>query len=456
MNSWLRKACLTATLGAVLIVPVSHANAVGLPFFGKDKAPSLAPMLEQTMPAVVSIKVAGTQTTTQQIPEALRNFFGAPRGQVQERPFRSLGSGVIIDAKQGYIVTNAHVVDSADEIIVTLNDGREFEAKKVGADEQSDIALIQIDATDLSEITIADSDELRVGDFVVAIGNPFGLSATVTSGIVSALGRTGINRGGLEDFIQTDAAINKGNSGGALINLSGELVGINAAIFATDPNSGNLGIGFAIPSKMMQNLVNQMVEFGEVRRGLLGIVGNDVDSGLAEAFESSVNKGAFVAEVAPDSAASKADIQPGDIITRVDKDVIESFAELRAKVASMGAGAEVNLGIVRRGETLSVDVVLGDAGATTLTAAEIHPALAGATFENGTDIAGNRGVEITDIEPRSPAVRLGLKENDVIIGVNRQRVNNIQELRERMEAGKDGVIALNIRRGDATLFVIIR
>jgi serine protease DegQ len=207
---------------------------------------------------------------------------------------------------------------------------------------------------------------------------------------------------------------------------------------------------------MMQNLVNQMIEFGEVRRGLLGIAGNDVDAGLAEAFASTVSKGAFVAEVTPDSAASKADIQPGDIITRVDNDVIESFAELRAKVASMGAGAEVTLGIIRKGEELDITVVLGDAGTVTMTAAEIHPAFAGATFENGTDLAGNRGVEVTDIEPRSPAVQLGLKQNDVIIGVNRQRVNNVQELQERMEDSKDNVIALNIRRGNATLFVIIR
>lgn len=455
MNSWLRTACITGVASVLAVAPISQSAAVGIPFFGSDnETPSLAPMLEQTMPAVVSIKVAGTQVTRQQIPEALRNFFGAP--PATERPFRSLGSGVIIDAKEGYIVTNAHVVSGADEIIVTLNDGREFTAKSVGSDEQSDIALIQIEGENLSEISIADSDKLRVGDFVVAIGNPFGLSATVTSGIVSALGRTGINRGGLEDFIQTDAAINRGNSGGALINLNGELVGINAAIFSTEQNGGNVGIGFAIPSKMMENLVNQMIEFGEVRRGLLGIAGNDVDAGLAEAFASSVSKGAFVAEVTPDSAASKADIQAGDIIIRVDNDVIESFAELRAKVASMGAGAEVNLGIIRKGEEIDVDVVLGDAGSTTMTAAEIHPAFGGATFENGTDLAGNRGVEVTEIEPRSPAVRLGLKQNDVIIGVNRQRVNNIQELRERMEESKDTVVALNIRRGNATLFVIIR
>ena len=455
MNQRLRTACFTGVLTALTLAPISQATAVGFPFFGdKQQTPSLAPMLEQTMPAVVSIKVAGTQTSKQQIPEPLRRFFGAP--QATERPFRSLGSGVIIDAKEGYIVTNAHVVAEADEIIVTLNDGREYSANKVGSDEQSDIALIQIEGEKLSEIQIANSDDLRVGDFVVAIGNPFGLSATVTSGIVSALGRTGINRGGLEDFIQTDAAINRGNSGGALINLNGELVGINAAIFSTDQNGGNVGIGFAIPSKMMQNLVNQMIEFGEVRRGLLGIAGNDVDAGLAEAFASTVSKGAFVAEVTPDSAASKADIQAGDIITRLDNDVIESFAELRAKVASMGAGAKVKLGIVRKGEEMDVTVVLGGAGTVSMTAAEIHPAFAGATFENGTDLAGNRGVEVIDIEPRSPAVQLGLKQNDVIIGVNRQRVNNVQELRERMEDSKDNVIALNIRRGNATLFVIIR
>ncbi|MET1218153.1 MAG: Do family serine endopeptidase, partial [Glaciecola sp.] len=393
MNAFLKKFAVVSLVSGFVLLANIPTQAVAIPFFSSNtEIPSLAPMLEETMPAVVSISVEGKQVSRQAIPEMFRPFFGGQGGQVQERPFRSLGSGVIVDADKGYIVTNAHVVDSADKIVVTLTDGREFEATKVGTDNESDIALLEIEPDKLTEITLADSDKLRVGDFVIAIGNPFGLSQTVTSGIVSALGRTGVNVGGYENFIQTDAAINRGNSGGALINLKGELVGINAAIFAPGANAGNVGIGFAIPSNMMNNLIKQMIEFGEVRRGLLGVIGNDVDAGLAEAFNSEVNKGAFVAEVTEDSAAAKAGIQAGDIISKVNGKLINSFAELRAKIASMGAGAKVELGIIRQGEALAVNVVLGDAGFQAVTAAEIHPAFEGATFENGTDLAGNRGI----------------------------------------------------------------
>ena len=457
-----RVAIFCTIFSATLLVniPAQATTTAGFPFFSSSKSdegmPSLAPMLETAMPAVVSINVEGTQVSRQRVPEMFRDFFGGRGEQVQERPFRSLGSGVIIDAENGYIVTNAHVVKNADEILVTLTDGREFKGKKLGEDEQSDIALLKIEPKDLVAMPLANSDKLRVGDFVIAIGNPFGLSQTVTSGIVSALGRTGINMGGYENFIQTDAAINRGNSGGALVNLKGELVGINAAIFSPGRDAGNVGIGFAIPSNMMKNLVDQISEFGEVRRGLLGIIGNDVDAGLAEAFNSDVNKGAFVAEVTPNSAASAAGIEAGDIITGINGKPLGSFAELRAKVASMGAGAELALNIIRQGESIEVDVVLGDAGATAKTATEIHPAFAGATFENGTDIAGNRGVIVSEIEAGSPALRFGLRKDDVIIGVNRQRVNTIIELTDRMENADGQVTAINVRRGESTLYLVIR
>ena len=425
------------------------ANAA-LPFFSdkKDEVPSLAPMLEEATPAVVSIAVKGTQTSRQQVPEMFQYFFGAPQEQVQERPFRGLGSGVIIDAEKGYVVTNSHVVDNADEITVKLTDGREFTAKKLGADEQSDIALLKIDPDDLKAIPLADSDELRVGDFVVAIGNPFGLSQTVTSGIVSALGRSGLNIGGYEDFIQTDAAINRGNSGGALVDLHGRLVGINTAIFG--PNGGNVGIGFAIPSNMMKSLADQIAEYGEVRRGLLGIVGSDIDAGLAEAMNANVNIGAFVSEVTPESAAEDAGIEAGDIITEVNGRKINSFLELRARISSMGAGAEVELTLLRKGEEVTVEVVLGDATQATVTAQQIHPALEGATLTNGADEAGNAGVVISDIERNSPAARIGLKPDDVIVGVNRKRTS-----RNALDDAS-GVIALNVKRGNSTLYLVIR
>ncbi|GAB54615.1 protease do [Glaciecola punicea ACAM 611] len=440
-------------LTAAFVAATSATALAGIPFFSKDELPSLAPMLEGTTPAIVSIAVKGTQPTRQQVPEMFRYFFGAPNNQAQERPFRGLGSGVIIDASKGYIVTNNHVVDNADEILVKLTDGRELVATKLGADEQSDIALLQIDAERLNELKVADSNNLRVGDFVVAIGNPFGLSQTVTSGIVSALGRSGLNIGGYEDFIQTDAAINRGNSGGALVNLRGELVGINTAIFG--PNGGNVGIGFAIPSNMMQSLVDQIIEFGEVRRGLLGIVGRDVDAGLAEAFNSQVNIGAFVNEVAPGTAAEKAGLQAGDIISEINGNSLSGFNELRAKIASLGAGAEVELTVIRAGKTQKVDVVLDAAAAALAEAKEVHPALEGATLSNGKDSDGKDAVIIDEVAESSPAAGIGLREDDIIVGVNRNRVDNISELTERIADKKD-VIALNVKRGNSNLYIVIR
>jgi Do/DeqQ family serine protease len=453
MNKVVNRLIVAAGLLASSVVVVLPASAA-LPLFSSDKdVPSLAPMLEQVTPAVVSISVEGTQVSRQRVPEIFQHFFGAPNEQVQERPFRGLGSGVIIDAKQGFVVTNNHVVDNADEIMVKLADGRELKAKKLGADEQSDIALLKIEPDNLTALPLADSDKLRVGDFVVAIGNPFGLSQTVTSGIVSALGRSGLNIEGYENFIQTDAAINRGNSGGALVSLRGELVGINTAIFG--PNGANVGIGFAIPSNIMKSLVDQIIEFGEVRRGLLGILGQDVDSGLAKAMDLSVNKGAFVREVSPDSAAEKSGIQAGDIITAINGKDIGGFQELKAKIGSMGAGSEVKLSLLREGKSKKVTVVLGNANETTVVAKEIHPALEGATLSNGATEKGVEGVVVSNLEGRSPAAMIGLQEGDVIIGINRTRVTNVVELRTQLDEAK-GVIALNVKRGNASVYLVIR
>ncbi len=436
---------------AVSCFVIASAHA-GIPFFSKEETPSLAPMLEKATPAVVSIAVEGTQSSRQQVPEMFKYFFGMPEEQVRERPFRGLGSGVIIDAEKGYVVTNNHVVDNADKIIVKLTDGRELEAEKLGADAQSDIALLKVEPKGLAELPLANSDTIRVGDFVVAIGNPFGLSQTVTSGIVSALGRSGLNIGGYEDFIQTDAAINRGNSGGALVNLKGELVGINTAIFG--PNGGNVGIGFAIPSNMMKNLVDQIIEFGEVRRGLLGILGGDLDAGLAEAMNSPTNQGAFVNEVTADSAAEKAGIQSGDIITAIDGNSINSFSELRGKIGSLGAGTKVNLTLFRNGEEMSVDVVLGAADDLVAEAKDMHPALEGASLQNY-DREGIRGVLVEEVIERSPAARTGLREGDILLAVNRKRVNTTVELGKEIE-DSEGVIALSIQRGSSNLFIVIR
>jgi serine protease DegQ len=262
-------------------------------------------MLEKVLPAVVSVKVEGTALQNQRVPEELKKYFGDESPDQQAQPFEGLGSGVIIDAAKGYILTNNHVISQADKISVQLNDGREFDAKLIGGDDQSDIALLQVqNPSNLTQIAIADSDKLRVGDFAVAVGNPFGLGQTATSGIISALGRSGLNLEGLENFIQTDASINRGNSGGALLNLNGELIGINTAILA--PGGGSIGIGFAIPSNMAKTLAQQLMQFGEVKRGLLGIKGMEMSADIAKAFNINVQRGAFVSEVLPNSGSAKA------------------------------------------------------------------------------------------------------------------------------------------------------
>lgn len=417
----------------------------------QQQQPTLAPMLETVLPSVVSIKVEGTAKMQSNMPEEFRRFFGYPDSQ--SRSFSGLGSGVIIDAEKGYIVTNNHVIDNADKITVSLNDGHEYQAKLIGRDPQSDIALLKVDdASRLTAIKIADSDKTRVGDYVVAIGNPFGIGQTVTSGIISALARSGLNMNGFENFIQTDASINQGNSGGALVNLNGELVGINTAIIA--PSGGNVGIGFAIPSNMVKSLTSQLIEYGEVKRGVLGIKGNELTSDIAKAFDLEVQKGAFVSEVIADSAAQEAGIKSGDIIISMDGKPVESFAELRAKIATTGAGRTVKLGIIRDGKEISVEVKLKNSDESTTQAKSLHPALDGATLANG-EVKGQKGVLIESIAKNSPASRLSLQEGDLITGVNKARVNSISDLRTIIDSNPSA-IALNIVRGDSRLYLILR
>lgn len=361
-----------------------------------------------------------------------------------------MGSGVIIDANEGYIVTNNHVVEEADEILVTLKDGRQVEAKKIGTDAASDIALLQVDADDLTAIVVSDSDGLRVGDFAVAIGSPFGLGQTVTSGIVSALGRSGLNIENFEDFIQTDAAINSGNSGGALVNLRGELIGINTAILG--PNGGNVGIGFAIPSNMMSNLVKQIIEFGEVRRGVLGVAGRSVNGEIAKAMELETTQGGFVEQVSPDSAAAEAGIKAGDVIIKVNGKNVKSFSELRGKIGSIGAGKKVKLTIVRDGDEEVFTVKLKQAETANVEASSIHPMLEGAELDNNAD---NKGIDISEVTQGSPAHAVGIRAGDIITGINRTRTANIGELRSFLKDHK-GVFALNIMRGDRALYLMIR
>ncbi|GGI79471.1 Do family serine endopeptidase DegQ [Shewanella gelidii] len=445
--SLLSAAILSATL--TMMPATSHA-AIPQTVNGQSM-PSLAPMLERTTPAVVSVAVSGTHVSKQRVPDVFRYFFGpnAPQEQVREKPFRGLGSGVIIDAKEGYIVTNNHVIEGADDIKIGLHDGREVDAKLIGADADSDIALLQIKAKNLTEIKSSNSDQLRVGDFTVAIGNPFGLGQTVTSGIVSALGRSGLGIEMLENFIQTDAAINSGNSGGALVNLNGELIGINTAIVG--PNGGNVGIGFAIPANMVHNLIDQIIEHGEVRRGVLGISGRDLDNQLAEAFGLDTQHGGFVNEVMPDSAAEKGGIKAGDIITSINGRKIKTFQELRAKIATLGAGAKVTLGFIRDGDEETTKVTLGEANQNKeATAGAVHRMLAGASLENT-----KQGVKISAVAQGSPAAQNGLLEGDIIVGVNRTKVKNLKTLKKILK-DQSGTAALKIRRGESQLYLVLR
>ena len=448
LSAFLSAILLSSSLVAIDV----HAYSIW-PSSVDDKAlPSLAPMLEKSTPAVVSIAVKGTHEIKSNIPDIFR-FFGNRNqnpNQVHQRPFRGLGSGVIIDAKEGYIVTNNHVIEKADEILITLKDGRQIEAKKIGSDADSDIALLQIDADELTEIKIADSDKLRVGDFAIAIGSPFGLGQTVTSGIVSALGRSGLNIEDYEDFIQTDAAINSGNSGGALVNLRGELIGINTAILG--PNGGNIGIGFAIPSNMMHNLVKQIIEFGEVHRGVLGVSGRSVTSELAKAMELETNQGGFIEHVMPDSAADEAGIKPGDVITKINGKSIRTFNELRGKIGSIGAGKEVELTIVRNGKEKAFDVKLKQSQGSNVAAASIHRMFEGAKLENKSN---NAGVIVSDVKDGSPAQAVGLQSGDLITGINRTRINNVADLRSYLK-DKEGVFALNIIRDNYAQYLMIR
>lgn len=451
-NQLLSALALSVGLSLSASFPASSALPSQVP--GQEAIPSLAPMLEKVLPAVVSVQVEGTARQSQRIPEELKKYFGEDAPDQQAQPFEGLGSGVIIDAAKGYILTNNHVISQADKISVQLNDGREFDAKLIGGDDQSDIALLQVqNPSNLTQIAIADSDKLRVGDFAVAVGNPFGLGQTATSGIVSALGRSGLNLEGLENFIQTDASINRGNSGGALLNLNGELIGINTAILA--PGGGSIGIGFAIPSNMAKTLSQQLIQFGEVKRGLLGIKGMEMSADIAKAFKLNVQRGAFVSEVLPNSGSAKAGVKSGDIIVSLNDKPLSSFAELRSRIATTEPGAKVKLGLIREGKPLTVEVTLDKSTSSSASAEQISPALQGATLSDGQLKNGTKGITVTTVEKSSPAAQAGLHQDDVIVGVNRTRVQSIAEMRKVLES-KPAVIALQIIRGNDTLYILLR
>ncbi|MFZ1326358.1 MAG: DegQ family serine endoprotease [Candidatus Contendobacter sp.] len=449
---------LVLALSLSVIVPLPTLAALPSLVDGQP-LPTLAPMLERATPAVVNIatesRIALRRNPLLEDP-VFRHFFNIP-DQPQERKAQSVGSGVVVDASRGYVITNHHVVDGADTITVTLRDGRKLKAKVIGSDPQSDVAVIQIPGGNLTALPMANTDQLRVGDFVVAIGNPFGLGQTVTSGIVSALGRTGLGIQGYEDFIQTDASINPGNSGGALVNLRGELVGINTAILA--PTGGNVGIGFAIPANMVSRLMNQIVAHGAVRRGQLGVAAQDLTPELAQAFAIAADRGAVITQVSPRSAADRAGLKQGDIVLRINDKPIRDSASLRNAIGLLEVGEAAQIEILREGKPLSLDAKVGEYVPTKADGEAINPHLVGVTFEDigpNSPLAGGgiRGVIVAQLAARSPAARAGLQRNDVIVAVNRYPITSTEELRQ-IARQSEGLV-LTLRRGQGELLLMLR
>jgi Do/DeqQ family serine protease len=436
-----------------LLLVIATTGSAALPDSVDGEAlPSLAPLVERVTPAVVNIRVSQTVSRGSAFgDDAFRRFFGLPDAPRGSQEVASAGSGVIVDATRGYILTNHHVVENADAIQISLFDGDILDAEIVGSDAATDIALLKVEGDGLVEMPIGDSEIVRVGDFVLAIGNPFGLGHTVTSGIVSALGRTDISRNGYEDFIQTDASINPGNSGGALVNMRGELVGINSMIFSR--SGGNVGIGFAVPTAIASSIMNQILDYGEVRRGLLGVSISGIDAEIAEALNASVNSGALITEIVPGSAAEDSGLQVDDIIVAVNNEKITDASELRNTIGLMESGAAVNIEYIRDGKSHRTKAVLGQQQVVRSAGTDIHPGLAGAEFASSST-SGAGGVEVTAVEPDSPAAQRGLRAGDIITAVNRRRVADLQQLAEI--ARENRILFLLVQRGDRALMLQIR
>jgi serine protease Do/serine protease DegQ len=454
MNIKIVKRVLVITLLLVYHPITSTANAAGLPpYMDGQPVPSLAPMLERSMPAVVNIS---TSTNIQARENPLmqdpffRHFFELPN-QMPQRQKNSLGSGVIIDSGQGFVLTNNHVIDKADKIMVTLNDGRQLNAQLIGADPEADVAVIQIPADNLTELPIADSSQLKVGDFVVAIGNPFGLGQTVTSGIISALGRSGLGIEGYEDFIQTDASINPGNSGGALVNLRGEFIGMNTAILA--PTGGNVGIGFAIPSNMITTIKASLVKHGEVRRGLLGVTTQDLTSELVSAFNLQNKQGAVISRIESNSPAAKAGLEPGDVIVGANGHSVKDSHDIRNIIGLMQIGDKVTLDYYRGNERKEATATIGKPERARLAGEKLHATLQG-TVLSTTQKDQVEGVLFEKIGASSYAWRVGLRPGDVIVTANRYRVHSLDELKQVVDSGN--ALMINIQRGQEGFFVVLQ
>lgn len=435
------------------------------------QVPSLAPMLKTVLPTVVNIAVSSKVQIQNPLlnDPFFRRFFNVPPGQQQpqEREEQAIGSGVIVDAAKGYVLTNNHVVEHADKIKVRLNDDRQFDAKLIGTDPQTDLAVLQIKADGLNALPLGDSAQLQVGDFVVAIGSPFNLRQTVTSGIVSGLGRnTGADDGSYQDFIQTDASINPGNSGGALINLRGELVGINSQIYSQ--SGGSIGIGFSIPVNLAKSVMSQLIATGKFERGRIGIVGQNLTPELVKALGLKENThGALVAKVAPGTPADKAGLKDGDVVIQANGRAIKDMPELRNLIGLLKIGEKVDLTVLRDGTTKQVTVVVGkspdekvSAGGNdngkdggTANGKGLNPKLKGATFGPVQD-SDSKGVQVIDLDRDSAAAEAGLQPGDIILSVNRHPVTGLADF-QKLASG-DGDLLLYVRRGDGALYLALQ
>ena len=424
-----RRTKIFSVLAALGFSLLSPAFAAIPPAINGEPMPSLAPMLAKVTPAVVNISTkTRVRARDPYFDDPLfRQLFGN-QGAPRERVEQSLGSGVVIDADKGYVLTNHHVVGGADDITVTLQDGRDFKAKLLGSDPETDVAVLQIPAERLQALPIADSSALRVGDFVVAVGDPFGLGQTATSGMVSALGRSGLGKG-FQNFIQTDASINPGNSGGALVNLRGELVGINSMIFT--PSGGNVGIGFAIPTDLATGVMKQLLSYGKVRRGNLGVEVQDITPRIAQALKLKDANGAVVTRINEGSPADGAGLQTGDVLTAIDGKPVRSAQDVRNTEGLLPLGAKVKLSVQREGTSRDVEATIAAVAIASVDGGKVDPRLAGVTLSDLTadqKAGGGFGVVLSGVKRGSAAAASGLKDGDVVVGIQQRKVASVKGL----------------------------
>ncbi|MEO1927752.1 MAG: Do family serine endopeptidase [Nautiliaceae bacterium] len=455
----MRKLALAVGLSAILMagnlnLKIDNSNIHRVPPTTTNGVISYSSIVQKVVPSVVNISTEKIVKT--KIPETFKRFFNDPFFQKFFRPFSdipkeqkeyALGSGVII-TKDGYIITNYHVISGATKIMVKLHDGRKYKAKLIGSDPKTDIAIIKIEAKNLKPITIADSSKIKVGDIVLAVGNPFGLGETVTQGIVSGLNRNSIGLNAYENFIQTDAAINPGNSGGALVDLKGRLIGINSAIISS--SGGNNGIGFAIPSNMMKFVLNSLIKYGEVKRGYLGVLISNIDSSKAKLY--GVDHGVLINKVEPNSAASKAGLKVGDIIVAVDGEKVNNAGELRNKIAFKGPGADVKLAVYRNGKYLTLTAKLK--------ALKTKIQKIDSTILEGITLKEDKNSVIIDsIEPNSYAALAGLQKGDKIVRIRTIKtgkwinVTSIEKLKKLLKGLDKGDALIEVERKNQ-LFII--